>query len=283
MKALATAKTVKEAENVLQQIAESGADSAALAQPLAMFLSSLCDHPRFRRWLAAYYGGQPLPYQSRLQQPSFLYYPLPGQPWFDSSVIDPQPSRETLAEVRQELAAFVNTLEGKTNPYVAAEAAQRQEWQELAGSSNWSSLHLIQDGLRQNSWLDLLPKTAAFLENMPLCWAGPHAPECFLSIMQPGVRLPEHFGLSNIKLTAHLPVILPSTGCELTAGNVTHKWQLDELMIFDDSFWHTAQNLSNTSRVVLIFDIWHPALSPGEKEGLAAAIHLMNKIHTLFG
>ena len=45
-------------------------------------------------------------------------------------------------------------------------------------------------------------------------------------------------------------------------------------MIFDDTIEHEARNDSDELRVVLIFDLWNPLLTPAERElvtALAAA------------
>ena len=44
------------------------------------------------------------------------------------------------------------------------------------------------------------------------------------------------------------------------------QWVPGELMIFDDTILHEAWNGSRERRVVMIFDVWHPHLSPLERE-----------------
>ena len=40
--------------------------------------------------------------------------------------------------------------------------------------------------------------------------------------------------------------------------------------VFDDSIEHEAANESDQLRVVMIFDTWHPDLSPAERTAIAA-------------
>jgi len=42
--------------------------------------------------------------------------------------------------------------------------------------------------------------------------------------------------------------------------------------VFDDTIEHEACNPSDRLRIVLIFDVWHPGLSPVEREAVAAMI-----------
>jgi len=46
--------------------------------------------------------------------------------------------------------------------------------------------------------------------------------------------------------------------------------------VFDDTIEHEAWNDSDKLRVVLIFDIWHPQLSPAEREMITALTAGMN-------
>ena len=45
-------------------------------------------------------------------------------------------------------------------------------------------------------------------------------------------------------------------------------WHRDGVLVFDDSFLHSAENNSENARAVLIFDIWHPDLTDAEKEAI---------------
>jgi aspartyl/asparaginyl beta-hydroxylase (cupin superfamily) len=73
----------------------------------------------------------------------------------------------------------------------------------------------------------------------------------------------------NSRLICHLPLIVPP-GCWLRVGNETREWDDGKLLIFDDSIEHEARNPSGEMRIVLIFDIWRPELSAGEREGISA-------------
>jgi aspartate beta-hydroxylase len=40
-------------------------------------------------------------------------------------------------------------------------------------------------------------------------------------------------------------------------------------VVFDDTYEHEAWNRSDLTRVILIFDLWHPALSAAEREAVS--------------
>jgi len=53
-------------------------------------------------------------------------------------------------------------------------------------------------------------------------------------------------------------------------GFEQRRWKVGEVLIFDDSIEHEARNDSDELRVVLIFDVWNPLLSPGERDMVRA-------------
>ena len=106
---------------------------------------------------------------------------------------------------------------------------------------------------------------------------------CFFSRMQPGTHLRAHCGPTNLRLRVHIGMDVPqdSGRWRLRVGDEVREWANGEALVFDDSYehevWHESTeddgypgedkrapraNVVGPSRVVLIVDIWHPALSP---------------------
>jgi len=50
-------------------------------------------------------------------------------------------------------------------------------------------------------------------------------------------------------------------------------------LIFDDSFEHEAWNKSNETRVILLFEIWRPEISPDERAALTTIFETINDYH----
>jgi hypothetical protein len=251
--------------------------SRALAGALHGHLSRHCRHPQYRRWLDSYFGLRRESYRSPLQQPGYIYYPaLAPVPWFTADEHPGlAPLHASLPDVAAEIAGFLATDQA-FSPYVEAAAARDARWRALASSPAWSSLHLVKAGIADEALLASLPRTRAFLDAAPLAEYPPHAPECFISRLMPGVVLPPHFGVSNIKLTVHVPIDLPPQGCSITVAGETRHWREGEFLVFDDSFEHSAENLSDRSRTVLIFDVWHPGLDETERAALAHTIRALD-------
>ena len=91
------------------------------------------------------------------------------------------------------------------------------------------------------------------------------------SLLAPKTRIPPHTGAANTRLVCHLPLIVPP-GCGFRVGATTREWRVGEAFVFDDTIEHEAWNDSEELRVVLIVDLWAPALSAAEREAVAAVI-----------
>lgn len=254
--------------------------TAGIAPRAYDYLRRVSAHTAFHAWLDTYFGKRAGAYRSPQQRPGFIYYPsLPPQPWFETARL---PAMDALRASIPAVAAELRTWLGGDrtfSPYVADEARASSLWRELAGNPAWSSIHLVRGGKPDASLLEQLPETAALLQRAPLAQLPPHAPEAFVSRLQPGVELPSHYGVSNIKLTAHLPVDIPESGCTLTVAGESRSWPDDDFLVFDDSFLHSAANRSQRPRTVLIFDIAHPGLDEEERAALAHAIRAMDVLN----
>ena len=82
-----------------------------------------------------------------------------------------------------------------------------------------------------------------------------------------------HTGVTNTRLTVHLPLIVPP-GCGFRVGATTREWLPGKAWVFDDTIQHEAWNLSDTPRAILIFDIWNPLLSAAERELVQTATEI---------
>ncbi len=230
---------------------------------------------RARKFLAVFKGTAKPIYEDPLQRPEFICYPdLHPKPWFERGEFAWIRAYE--AETEAILADFQAVLnefgsQGAEVPYVSEAARADPRWRDLAGSSDWSSLHLYQSGTPQAGVIERCQHTFSTLKHLPLARGQGHAPEIFFSTLKPGTSLPAHHGLSNAKLTIHLGLEVPGQ-CGIRVGDETRSWREGRCLIFDDSFEHAAWNRDTRPRVVLIADIWNPALAPIEQELVAQVI-----------
>ncbi|MGZ9098901.1 MAG: aspartyl/asparaginyl beta-hydroxylase domain-containing protein [Brevundimonas sp.] len=223
---------------------------------------------RFDEGLEIYAGLKTAP----KQEPILLNYPrLPAIPFYDRALF---PWLETLEAatpvIKAELEALLASSFDDFAPYIAyPKGAPVNQWGELNHSRKWTSLWLWRDGARQDAVCDRCPDTAALLESLPMCRQDGFAPTAVFSALQPHTHIPAHTGSSNVRLLAHLPLILPGPA-RFRVGNTVRDWKMGEAWVFDDTIEHEAWNDADQMRVILIFDIWNPALGEGEKALITA-------------
>jgi aspartyl/asparaginyl beta-hydroxylase (cupin superfamily) len=98
------------------------------------------------------------------------------------------------------------------------------------------------------------------------------SPTAMFSCLEARTTIPPHCGETNTRLIVHLPLIVPA-GCWFRVGNETREWHYGKAFVFDDTIEHEARNDSDELRVVLIFDVWNPFLSPAERELVAGLVN----------
>jgi hypothetical protein len=201
------------------------------------------------------------------QQPLLLNYPrLPVIPFYDRSLF---PWLSTLEEatavVQEEVTALLETAFDEFAPYIAyPKGAPVNQWAELNHSRKWSSLFLWKDGEKQDAVCARCPRTAALLESLPMADQDGFAPTAVFSALEPHTHIPPHTGSSNVRLLAHLPLILPGPA-RFRVGNTIRSWEMGRAWVFDDTIEHEAWNEADSLRVILIFDVWNPYLDEKEK------------------
>ena len=224
---------------------------------------------RIRRAIA-HFHDKCEPWQHELQQPSFFYVPgLPPAPWFERADFTWVSEFERHAdEIHAEYRRFVASNSQNLKPYVTAEqGAPQASWGHLIETDNWLSLHLMKGGKRIEPNASSMPLTMAALDSLELPDCAGNAPEAFFSTLAPKTRIPPHHGLANCKLVVHLALNIPQD-CGIRVGGEMRRWHQGQCLFFDDSFVHEAWNDSGQDRTVLIFDVWHPALTEIEKSAL---------------
>jgi aspartate beta-hydroxylase len=118
------------------------------------------------------------------------------------------------------------------------------------------------------------PLTMRALASAPLCDVGSRAPTIFFSILDASTQIPPHSGVTNTRLTVHLPLIVPPN-CGFRVGSETREWVPGKAWVFDDTIEHEAWNRSDAPRAVLIFDIWNPFLTVAERDVVRAATEVV--------
>ena len=220
-----------------------------------------------QRWreAGAILGGQSQPYPSVCSQ---LHVPrLPAIPFHERSDFEWVAALEASTEaITAELMTVMDVAQGDFQAYIAYQPGTPvNQWQELNHSRRWSSYFLWRHGQPVAEHLARCPHTAQALGAVDMAEIGGLCPNAIFSVLAPHTRIPPHHGETNARLIVHLPLVVPEH-CLYRVGFEQRRWKVGEVLIFDDSIEHEARNDSDETRVVLIFDVWNPLLSAGERD-----------------
>lgn len=197
-----------------------------------------------------------------------IYYPfLPADEFFDRSHFSWFTEIEAqTGAIRAELQALLDDPGEALRPYVKMDAGTPDSiWSGLDNRLDWGACFLWEYGAPNQPVLDRCPVTAAALAAIPGARIPGRAPSAFFSMLKPHTRIPPHTGVTNTRAIVHLPLIVPP-GCGFRVGGETRMWEEGTAFAFDDTIEHEAWNDSDDLRAVLIFDVWNPHLSAGERD-----------------
>lgn len=208
------------------------------------------------------------------QKPKAFYFPeLPQRQFYEREEFDWVADLEDVAdEIAWELQEVLKTQEQEFTPYLRLDLRQAgMDPNKVKQGEGWRAFYLWQNGQVVLDHAIRCPRTMAALEQTPLTKIRSHAPSVLFSMLRPGARILPHTGFINARLICHLPLIVPAD-CGLRVGNETRQWEPGKLLIFDDTIEHEAWNLSDQTRVVLLFDIWRPELNAEERRLVASLL-----------
>lgn len=219
----------------------------------------------------------------QLQRPSFFYVPgLRDDAFYEESEFP------HFAEIRQEVESLLEAYAseqshmGEQN-YLNdfSNLPKTEQWHQL-NQNKWLATSLIKGGEKADLDDERLLHIREIVSANVLADCPPHAPEMFISVLKPGAYIPPHFGLSNIKVTAHLPLRVSDKAWLEVKGERRH-WNARSYLIFDDSLEHSAANEDTNERAVLIFDLWHPDLTQPERSAICEILVKHERWHQQFG
>lgn len=223
------------------------------------------------RWreAASIMSGRSKPYTSQCNQ---LHVPrVPAIPFYDTAQFPWVAALEAKTDViRAELMNALAARKDGFKPYVAYKPGMPvNQWKELNHSDRWAAFQLWRGGEPAEENLALCPQTADALRAADMAEIGGLCPNAMFSTLAPHTKIPPHTGETNARIVAHLPLIVPDK-CRYRVGFEERRWEVGKVLIFDDTIEHEAANDSDELRVVLIFDIWNPFLSAGERDVVRA-------------
>jgi aspartyl/asparaginyl beta-hydroxylase (cupin superfamily) len=212
------------------------------------------------------------------QEPSDFHFPGMSEIEFHDRQLFPgiEALETTTADIRAEFDALIAAERAEMVPYVQyPERLPLRQWKELNNNPKWTAIHLLQYGRRVEANARHCPKTMEAISHMDQPDVPGASPVAMFSLLAPRTRIPPHKGVANTRLVCHLPLIVPPN-CGFRCGATTVEWHVGKTFIFDDTIEHEAWNDSDELRVVLILDLWPPALGPGDRSTVAAVIGASN-------
>jgi aspartate beta-hydroxylase len=201
-------------------------------------------------------------------EPTFMLFPyLQNYEFFDRECCPWLGQLEAATEsIREELLGVLSADPAGIEPYIAfSEGLPVSRWRELNHSRRWGAYFLWNQGRREEAHLARCPRTAATLAALPQVEIPGRGPTAFFSILEARTKIPAHTGVTNTRLTVHLPLIVPP-GCRFRVGGEEREWRVGTAWVFDDTIEHEAWNDSDVPRAILIFDVWNPQLTPLERD-----------------
>ena len=190
---------------------------------------------------------------------NFEFFPREYAPWIESA-------EAATDAIRGELLEVLRVDQGGIQPYIDYEQGlPLNQWRELNRSRRWGAYFLWNQGEALAEHMARCPRTVEMLRGCPQVDIAGRGPTAFFSILDPRTKIPPHTGVTNVRLTVHLPLVVPQ-GCGFRVGGETREWRVGTAWMFDDTLDHEAWNDSGDVRAILIFDVWNPQLTPLERD-----------------
>jgi beta-hydroxylase len=185
-------------------------------------------------------------------------------------------SRFSLVPVERVLSSdlfgWLRTLEDMT-PIIQAEAdhlmrhldalppmnEMSPDHRRIAGEGGWRSFFLVGYGIRLEANCARCPQTAKLLDQVPGLVTA------LFSILEPGMHVGRHSGVSRGILIAHLALRVPrdAANCRMDVDGQFVRWEEGRSFVFDDTYPHEVWNDTPEPRVILLIQFQRPMHWPG--------------------
>ena len=129
-----------------------------------------------------------------------------------------------------------------------------EEQNVVSNDDLWRTHFFYIFGTRIAANCERCPRTAELLTRVP------GLGNAMFSILLPGKQIPPHRGPYKGLLRYHLALRVPAPGerCWIDVNGERRHWHEGQSLVFDDSFTHSAANLTDALRVVLFLDFARP-------------------------
>ncbi|XP_064215545.1 aspartyl/asparaginyl beta-hydroxylase isoform X3 [Tribolium castaneum] len=197
---------------------------------------------------------------SKYQRSLYNVARLKGQPWWKKE-------ETPYAALFQALEANWRQIRAEGVSVLSKDGHFQAESENLKDTGDWKQFELFARGHRNANNCRKCPLTCKIIESVPDA-KGCRRGQTKFSVMHPGTHVWPHCGPTNCRLRVHLGLQVPANTF-IRVAEKTRSWKEGEVLIFDDSFEHEVWHNGTSLRLVLIVDVWHPDLTPGEKRTLS--------------
>ena len=246
---------------------KTGQEAASLHVWLNRVLDAQGDLDACRAWAQKCVFGR-IFWENPYQRPGHFVRGLKSRPWHSPAQFELCRRLESAYEaIKAELLAL---------------SAAQSDWSRVGGravhdggliqSGDWREVILLGDSDQCFANRQKCPATSSALASRPEAveCARLGMGEALFSLLKPHTRLRTHCGPTNMRLTCHLGLVVPDE-CYITAGSGPPRtWQEGKCIVFDDSYEHSVENRSDSSRIVLLVNFWHPDLAPNQWAKMAS-------------
>jgi aspartate beta-hydroxylase len=169
------------------------------------------------------------------------------------------PLEAASAMIRAEAADFV-----QRSPLLEQEAWSADFFSGSYGES-YSGIAIARHGKPLEDAVRELPETTSLLNELGIDGGNRLV---HLARQAPHSGVESHSDGLSYLLTGHLGLeIPPHCGMEVNGESVV--WEEGKLSVVQNSFRHHTTNQSDSERILLYFDFWHPSLSSEEQQALS--------------
>ncbi|MBL7666303.1 MAG: aspartyl/asparaginyl beta-hydroxylase domain-containing protein [Bacteriovoracaceae bacterium] len=117
----------------------------------------------------------------------------------------------------------------------------------------WSKFYLTWYGTKLNSAQKLCPKTVEIVSKVPSVNGA------MLTILPKGGKLTRHLDPIACSLRYHLGLLTPNdNACFINVDGINHSWRDGQVLLFDETYLHYANNDASSDRVILMLDVERP-------------------------
>lgn len=178
----------------------------------------------------------------------YLFSAVPNRPTVETERFpELQVLRDNWQTIREEAVRLFD--EGRIRA-----AAKNNDWGFYSFfKSGWKRFYLKWYDDFLPSARELCPKTVELLGAIPTVHGA------MFTMLPPGAKLGNHRDPLAVSLRYHLGLVTPnSEKCHIVVDGVNFVWHDGEDFMFDETFIHRAENLTDQNRIILFCDVERP-------------------------